>query len=149
MLSKTDQEIISYLRLDARQNITKISRATKIPISTIFDKIRRFEATVIKRHTSLLDYQKLGLERKQILIKVAKDDRENLLKFLSKNKNVNTIYKIDNKFDFIVEIVFEKLSDYYEFLAELDKFNIISKEEYYIIDDLKREAYLTKVGLFI
>ncbi len=149
MLRKSDLEIISHLRSDARQNITKIARATNIPISTICDKIKRFETTIIRKHTSLLDYQKLGLERKQILIKVSKEDRDNLLNFLMKSSNVNTIYKVDNRFDFIIEIVFEKLSDYYQFLEELDRFSIISKEEYYIIDDVKREAFLEKNDGFV
>ncbi len=143
-LSKKDEEILAYLRAGARRNLTEISKATKIPVSTVFDRLRKFEQTFIMRHTSLLDYQKLGLERKQIFVKVAKEDRDSVLTFLLRHRHVNTICRVDNKFDFMVEIVFSKLVEYYEFLEALEQFHVLAREEYYVIDDLKREAFLMK-----
>lgn len=145
MLSKSDFEILRHLRSNARQTLTEISRTTKIPISTIFDRLRRLEENAVQKHTSLLNYQRIGYGRKQIFLKVGKEDRDSLLHFLSKHLCVNTISKIDNKFDFSVEIVFGKLQDYYAFIGDLERFNIVLREEYSIIEDIKKEAFLTDV----
>lgn len=142
MLTKTELMILSYLRTNARKNISHISRQTRIPVSTIFSKLHRLENECIKKHTCLLDFQKLGLERKKIFLKSSKDDRDRLLNSLLKDKCVNTVLKIDNKFDFLVEVVFGKMAEYYEFLERLEEYDILAKEEYYVIDDLKAEEFL-------
>ena len=47
------------------------------------------------------------------------------------------MYKINNKYDFLVEAVFRNLQ-------ELDeKFKIEQKDSYHIIDDIKREGFLS------
>ncbi|MBU4209210.1 MAG: winged helix-turn-helix transcriptional regulator [Proteobacteria bacterium] len=39
MIKKTDLIIISSLRQNAREKLTEMSRKTRIPVSTIFDRI--------------------------------------------------------------------------------------------------------------
>ena len=55
--------IMSHLRENSRKNLTKISKETKIAVSTIFDKIKKYEGGIIKKHTCILDFTKLGFER--------------------------------------------------------------------------------------
>ena len=58
MIDKQQMLIISNLRNNARQTLTKMSRRTLIPVSTIFEKIRNYESSLIKKHTSLIDFTK-------------------------------------------------------------------------------------------
>ena len=51
-----DLLIISCLRENSRNNLTNISKMTGIPISTIFDWLKKYEGSIIKKHTALLSF---------------------------------------------------------------------------------------------
>ena len=60
---------MSYLRMNARETLTKISRKTKVPVSTVYQRIKNKEVNLILKHTSLIDFRKLGFMTKaQVLI---------------------------------------------------------------------------------
>jgi len=152
MVSKKDILIMSNLRSNARISLTNLSKKTKIPISTLFDRLRTQEKEYIVKHTALLDFTKLGYStRAHIIIKVAKSDREGMREHLSKHQNVNSFYKINNGFDFMVEGIFKHIKEMEDFLENLDeRYDIIDRRSYYIIDEIKREEFLSdehKLGL--
>ena len=71
MINKKDILIISNLRIDARMPLTKMSRKTNIPVSTIFDRLKINENGLIKKHTCILNFSKLGYNvRANIAFKV-------------------------------------------------------------------------------
>jgi len=53
MLSKKDAKIISHLRNNARTKITNISRELKIPVTTIYDRVRAHENKFIKKRAKI------------------------------------------------------------------------------------------------
>jgi len=57
-VSKKDLIVISYLRQNARETLTRLSRKTHIPVSTIYDKLKLHEHNLITKYTSLLDLHK-------------------------------------------------------------------------------------------
>jgi len=143
--TRKDILLMTYFRRNARENLTQISRWTSIPVSTIFDKLREFEKGLIQRHTTLIDFRKLGFDiRIDILFKVAKDSREEFKEFLVGNENVNSIYRINSGFDYLVEGIFKDMSDLQRFTELLDKFKIEAKQELFILEDIKRESFLTE-----
>jgi Lrp/AsnC family leucine-responsive transcriptional regulator len=146
MMNKKDMLIISSLRRNARETLTNMSRATNIPISTIYDKLRLHEGGLIKKHTCLLDYNLLGYStRANVLIRVDKSTREELKEYLLRHNNVNSVSKINNNYDFFVEMIFREIREMEDFLERLeDKFKIKAKQVYYVIEDLKREEFLSQ-----
>lgn len=146
-----DLKILSYLRKDARMSLTVMSKKTSIPISTIFDKLKLFQDSVVKRYTSLLDFAKLGYAtRASIMIAVEKDDKEQLKEFLMKNEHINSVFKINNGFDFMVEAVFREMKEMEEFLEKIDqRFSVKERKTFYIIDDLKREEFMSDASLLM
>lgn len=144
MISKKDMVILSYLRKDARETLTRMSRKTSIPVSTIYDRLKTQEQEIIKGYTALLDFSKLGYNaRCKIIIRVAREKRDELERFLLVHRNVNSLYKINNGFDFLIEGVFRNIRESEDFLEMLDtKFGVKTKQVYYIIDDIKREAFM-------
>ena len=149
MLSKKDMKIIAHLRKDARMSLTTMSRKTSIPVSTIFDRLKACEEGVIQKHTSLLDFAKLGFDaRANITLRVDKDKREDLKQFLMKNESVNSVYKINNGYDFLIEGVFRNIKDLEVFLELLEeRFGVTEKQVYYIIEDVKRESFMSDAEL--
>jgi DNA-binding Lrp family transcriptional regulator len=149
MIKKKDLLVMAYLRQNARIKLTALSKLTSLPVSTIFDRIRMNEGKLIKRHVSLLDFAMLGFSTKaNIMLRVAKQDKIGLREFLEKHQNINSLSKINNGFDFLIEGIFRNINELEEFLECMDdKFNIKSKEVHYIIDDIKREEFMSDPNL--
>ncbi len=144
-MKQQDLMVLSALRQNARLSLTKMSRATRVPVSTIYDKLKQYERTVIKKHTAIVDFAKLGYNtRAKILIKVERDQREEMQEYLQKNRNVNSIYKINNGYDYIVELIFVHIKDMEDFIETLEaEFKVLKQETYYVIADLKKEEFLS------
>ena len=149
MINKKDLLIITNLRNNARMPLTKMSRTTHIPVSTIFDRLKIND--IIVRHTTLLDFSKLGYKvRAQIAFKVDRDDKEALRECLMKHQSCNSVLKINNGYDFMIEGIFKELNEMEDFLEQLEqKFKILEKTTFYIIEDLKKEAFMSNPDLVI
>jgi hypothetical protein len=65
-----------------------------------------------------------------------------------KSLNVNSVYKINNGFHFLAECIFRDVKELEEFVDQIDeRFSVRSKEVHYIIDDIKRESFLSQPDL--
>lgn len=140
-----DLQLIAHLRQNARMSLTKMSKKTHIPVSTIFDRLKCNEGNVIVKHTTLLNFTKLGYHtRANITLKVERDDKEELAKYLMKQSRVNSLSRINNGYDFMIEGVFKQINEMEEFLDNLEKkFKIRDRKAYFIIEDLKREEFMS------
>ena len=89
-MTSKDLKFLTHLRNDARIGLTELSRKTSVPVSTIFDRLKKHKGGLIMKHTTLLDFRHLGYETKAwVAVKAGKDSRERLRDHLSKHKNVN------------------------------------------------------------
>src|SRR3989338_1204521 len=149
MLAKKDLLILSELRQNARETLTKMSKHTGIPISTIFDKIRYYQTDLIKKHTTLIDFSKLGFNaRANIMVKVDRDVREESRKFLLNHHNINSVYKVSNGFDFLIEGIFRNVKDAEDFVDSLGgKFKLEQTQVYYVVEDVKKKAFMNDMHL--
>ncbi len=149
MLEKKDLLILSQFRENARKNLTAISKQTKIPVSTLFKKLKKYEQTIITKHTAIIDFSKLGFNTMaKLLIKVDKSRRSELEQYLLKHQNVNSVSKIIGSYDFAVEAIFSSIQNLEMFIDSIDeRFGIKKKEIFYIVDDIKREGFLADNNL--
>lgn len=146
LLVKREKELllISHFRHNARESLTKISRKTSIPVSTIFDKLREYETRMIEKHTSLLDFRKLGFDLKaHLLFKVEKSRRDEFQRFLMQHPRVNSVFRINNGYDYLVEAVFIGLHDMDSFFEETGVFGVQDRQEYFVLKDVLREGFLS------
>ena len=84
-MKKQDTLIVSLLRENSRMSLTDMSRITKIPVSTLYDKIKIYNKGLIMKHTTLVDFAQLGFStRARVLLKVKRAElqvvRDHLLK---------------------------------------------------------------------
>ncbi|MBS3097788.1 Lrp/AsnC family transcriptional regulator [Candidatus Woesearchaeota archaeon] len=141
MLSEKDLLILGHLRSNARKTLTSISKETGIPTSTVFDKIRAHEKNIIKKHTSIIDFPKLGYNIRTKIM-VGSKNKENILKFLLASKYVNSLYQISGQFDLLADCIFRDMNELCSFLEELEEFDINKKEVHHVINEIKREEFL-------
>ena len=144
-ITRKDIQIISYLRRDSREMLTRLARLTGVPVSTIFDRLKLHKGGLIKKNTSLIDFQMLGFNsRAKVAVKVDRDDRETLKLFLKNHRNINSAYRINNGYDFMFEAVFRDMKELEDFIYSLEnQFRILDKHVYYIIDGIKEEEFLS------
>ena len=138
-------EILKHLRNNARQKITQIAKKTGIPISTVHDRIRVHEKKTIQKHTTLLDFTKLGYNtRINIAIKVNTNAKEPLQKFLEEHESINTLYKINYGFDFLGEFIFKDLNEAHNFVDLIEKNFNAQTQLMNVIQEIKKEEFLTR-----
>ncbi len=145
MYKKKDLLILASLRNDARVSLTDISKQTKIPVATIYERIKMFKSRIIKSYTTLIDFSVFGFNaRANIAIKALPQKREELREFLFLHQNVNTLYKINNGYDYLIDCIFRNVKDLEEFLEVLDnKYKVKTRNVFYLIDDIKRETFMS------
>lgn len=144
MITEKELIILSHMRQNARKNLTAISKETGMPISTIFDRLRKYEAEgIVKKHTALLDFSKLGYGVKvHIALKVPRECRDNLKSYLLKEPIINSVYRINNGYDFMIEAFFRDVNEVHEFVEGLERFRVKNPEEYYVLEEIKKEAFM-------
>ncbi len=143
-MKEKDYSIIGYFRENARVSLTKLSKATRIPVSTLFDKLKDYEKRkIIHKHTAIVDFKQLGYNIKlQLLLATDKERKEPLKKFLATHPKVNTVFRINNGYDYLVEAIFKNMEELDEFTNKLDEHEPKDKKELYVMEDIKREEFL-------
>jgi Lrp/AsnC family transcriptional regulator, regulator for asnA, asnC and gidA len=144
-----DLLFIAHLRKNARETLTNISKHTSIPISTLYDRLRVHESSIIKKHTTLLDFEKLGYSCKaKIILGVDRQERQKIEEYLMKHMNVNSLFKINNGYDYLIEGIFSNIKDVDDFVNSLqDKFKILEQKTFFVLNDIKREGFMADPDL--
>ncbi len=153
MLEDKDVVVLAHLRKNARAKLKEISRQTDIPVSTLFERVRAPLGGYIRKYTCLLNNNELGFSsRATLILKVDKEQKHDIGQFLEKHQNVNSLYRINNGYDFLIDVIFRQMADLEEFIEQLErKFRIKHKEVYFIIGEVKQEAFLAdpQTALFL
>ncbi len=66
-----------------------------------------------------------------------------LQEYLLKHNNVNSLYRINNGYDFMLECIFHNMKELEDFTESLQRnFKVKKCDTYFVIDDIKRESFL-------
>jgi DNA-binding Lrp family transcriptional regulator len=135
--------LLSALRENSREKLTSISRKTNIPISTLFDMLKELQHDIIEKNTVLLNFSQLGYHTlAQVYLEVENCDLDRLRKHLICHPKVNSVYKINNGWHFVIETVHKNIKQLDSFLQNIeDNFSLKNKKIHYLIDDIKREGF--------
>jgi DNA-binding Lrp family transcriptional regulator len=138
-----DLEIICNLRENARSQLKEIGHRVGMPVSTVFEKMKALKSNYIRKFTCILDYDKLGYPvRAKILIRTRKEDRQALTHFLVASGSVNSVFKINNGYDFIVEGIFKSIFEVEAFLEQMYSKHKVKTEVFYVVQNIKEEGFL-------
>ena len=149
-MKRKDLLILSNLRLNARTTLTDISKNTSIPVTTVYDHLKKYEKELIAKNACLLDFRKMGYRSKaKIALRVDNNHRD-LISFLQAHPSVNSVYRLnsdfDANFDFMVEVICREPKDVDNFMKELSsEFPVTNSIVFNVAEDLKREEFLTRI----
>ena len=139
-MNKTEKILLRYLRENSRRSLTKISKETNIPVSTLYDNLRKLQQEVISKHISLVDFRKVGYYLKVNFV-LGSLNRKPLRDFLLTNYNVNSLSSLmNNEYDFFAECVFKNMKELTEFKEQLENLEIKNQQEIFVVEDIKRES---------
>jgi hypothetical protein len=99
------------------------------------------QAGMIKKYTSLIDFSRLNYLWSYVVIQ--SDSKELLADYLMKHPNVNNLYRLHDG-ALYAETVFPTMSKFHAFLESLQDYDLISIEEYYVIQALGQEMMLSE-----
>ena len=144
MLKEKDWLVLSHLRKHARETLTGLSKRTKMPISTLYDRLKWYRQGLIEKFTIIVDFPSLGfLTQAYITIKVKPEEKKELYNFLMKNGHVNSLFRINNGYDYLLHVVFRHVRELEDFMEVMERtYKIKSKNVWYVIDSLKQEDFL-------
>lgn len=139
-----DFVLISNMRENSRESLTRLSKKTRIPVTTLHNKLKEYEGDLINKFTSIVNFSRLGYKTKaQILLKPNPETKKQLEEFLMKNKAVNSLYKVSTAFEYSVEVIFKDMEELQDFLNKVDEFKVFQKEVVFVLNDMRREDFLS------
>jgi DNA-binding Lrp family transcriptional regulator len=146
MINEAENLILTQLRKNARMSLRDISKNTNVPVSTVFDKLRKLQEEIILKHTTLYDFAKLGCPlRVDYVIRVGEKKRDEVKQLLLHSASVNSIFRTNNGNDFYVEAIFRDLKGITDFDEELNRVGA-KAQMFHIIEELKREEFFTNAA---
>jgi DNA-binding Lrp family transcriptional regulator len=100
MISEEDISILKELRKNARAGIAEMSASASIPESEVPDKLKKLEVSMIKKYSSIVNFDRLGFKARYLFL-VKSDDscRQQVREFLVENHSVNNIYVTNSGYD--------------------------------------------------
>lgn len=141
MMNEKEFILLKHLRKNSRKSLAKVGKETDIPVSTLFDALKRLEAGAIKKHVSLLNFHKMGYHIKVNMTISARKKKE-LRDFLIKDERVNNLYCLTNDYNFMAECLFKDLKEAEDFKESLKEFGINQMHEHFVLDEIKKEEFL-------
>ncbi len=149
VIKKKDILILCELRKNCRSSLSDIGRATKTPVSTVYDKLRSFRSGIIRKYSALMNFAELGFAVKaNVIFGVDRSQKDEFRAYMEKHHSVNSLYRINNGYDFLAEVICRDISGFENFMDLLgSKFKIRDKKAFFIIGELKREEFLSEAGM--
>src|SRR5512137_1523614 len=110
-LDSSDLKILSALRTNSRETLTKISADTGISISLVFDRLKSMEQEgLIRRYSCSVDWKRLGLNRRVLLlIRTPERLRDKTQARLAKSHHINNLWRLNGKCGLAAEAMFVSL----------------------------------------
>jgi len=139
-----DLLLLSHVRENGRKKLTRLAKETRMPVSTIYDKLRLYRSIYIRKYTAILNFRNLGFStRCLVAFKVSTNEKNILRDFLFKHRSVNSLCRVDNGFDYVAEMIFVSLEDLHNFLEFVERsFEVKKVTVFNVLEDLRREDFL-------
>jgi|SRR3989344_6117911 len=137
-MNERQLRIYSELRKDARKTLSEIGAATNMPVSTVFEHLRQFEKKLNPRYAALLDFNRLRVIRANFVVACSK--KAEVRHFLLNHKNTNSVFRINNNFDFFVEAAFFDMQQFEQFCDGLSGLKAKARI-HFVVETMKKECF--------
>ena len=119
-VDKIDQNILSALSKDSSISIPKLAENINVNSSVVYSRIKRLlKNKLIERFTIEINNKKLGYGVKSLTgINMDSKQRDNIIQELLKIPGVREVSEVTGRFDILVTMYAENLSDMYKIVSD-------------------------------
>ena len=119
-MDKTDQKILSELSKDSSISIPKLAEKINVNSSVVYSRIKRLvKKKLIERFTIEVNNKELGYSVKSLTgINMDSKQRDNVIQELFKIPSVSEISEVTGRFDILVTMYAENLSEMYRIISD-------------------------------
>ena len=133
-MDEKDKILLNELKKDSKRSVQDLSKATKIPSTTVYNRIKDLEKEgIIKQYTVKLDNKKVG--KVQAFFEVTLNPSVNVSEFLKKIK-ADEIYSVAGDYQFLIKSTFNDLGGVYSFTAQLQQAKADKVKTTIVLDEL-------------
>jgi Lrp/AsnC family leucine-responsive transcriptional regulator len=135
-MDEKDKFLLRELKKDSKRSVQDLSKATKIPSTTVYNRIKTLEEEgIIKQYTVKLDNKRVG--KVQAFFEIAINPKVSVPELLKKIKaHTDEVYSIAGDYQFLVKATFDDLGGVYSFTAQLQQTNIEKVKTTVVLDEL-------------
>lgn len=129
-MDEKDKILLNELKKDSKRSVQELSKSTKIPSTTVYNRIKQLEKDgIIKQYTVKLDNKKIG--KVQAIFEVSTTSPE----FIKKVK-ADEVYSVAGDYQFLIRASFNDLGGVYAFTAQLQQAKADKVKTTIILDEL-------------
>ncbi len=115
-MDENDKKILNILSQNSRISISKISKKTGIPDTTVSNRIKKLEkSNIIEKYTTIINPEAVGIKiTAMIIIQTETEKHENVEEELPKLEKVSEVYSISGEYDILIKVwahTLEELND--------------------------------------
>ena len=120
-LDELDRNILNELIEDSRLSYRQIAKKLGVSVATVMHRVNILEKDkVIKRNTSILDYEKLGYDIEVLIdVRIAKGKLMEVERKIAVNPNVFAVYDTTGDFDAVILARFHNRRNMDSFLKKI------------------------------
>ena len=154
ILDESGIALLARLRRNARESLSSISRATGIPVTTLFYKLRMLERELMIAYTTLVDSAELGYGvRIWLVARASRKQSAAIERILRAHKNINNAYRVAGEHglsahEYLAEAVFRDYGTAQEFNRKIADAGARVVLLAITSADLKKEGFLTRAEHF-
>lgn len=132
--------VLNQLRIDCRASLASIARITGIPLSTVFQILKRFHSQGLVRHTCLLNFDRLGFPfRVGVFLRASQ--KPEVKKALASLPCLNNFYQLSGGYDFYADLVFKNWHSYESLLEKLKNMKAVKNIRTHFIQPVRQETF--------
>tara|TARA_B100000315_G_C14183748_1_gene410116 strand:- start:128 stop:574 length:447 start_codon:yes stop_codon:yes gene_type:complete len=119
-VDKIDQKILSELSNDSAISIPKLAEKINVNSSVVYSRIKRLvKNKLIERFTIEINNKELGYGVKSVTgVNMDTKQRDNIIQELFKVPGVSEVAEVTGRFDILVTMYAESLSDMYRIISD-------------------------------
>lgn len=135
-MDEKDKILLNELKKDSKRSVQELSKATKIPSTTVYNRIKALEEEgIIKQYSIKLNNKKVG--KVQAIFEVTLNPAVDVSEFIKKIKSkCDEIYSIAGDYQFLIKSTFDDLGGVYSFTAQLQQIRAEKVKTTVVLDEL-------------
>ena len=125
LVNERDMSLLEKLQKDCRKSLKEIATEVGMPMSTVHEKIKRFEKTgLIKSYRALIDEKRLGFDVTAFImastkcIEGDKNFQRKLGETIASLPHVLETHTINGDWDLLIKVKFKNVHELGKFVAE-------------------------------